>query len=57
MRKLYCDRCGKEVNYLQEIRIQDKSKPMKHGSYSTKSVEVCDDCYLCVDQAVDEGIC
>lgn len=54
MRKLYCDRCGKEVNYLQEIRIPDKSKPIKYGGYATKSVEVCGDCYAYVNKAVDE---
>ena len=52
--KHFCDRCGKEVNYLEEISIPDKSKPIKYGGYSTKLVEVCSDCHSYVKKAVDE---
>lgn len=42
MRRLYCDRCQKEVDALHVIRIIDKL--MDHGTYHVKEVEVCKCC-------------
>lgn len=54
MRKLFCDRCKKEVDKLNIIKIPDQDKPVSHGAYSTKDAEVCNFCKAFIDKAVNE---
>jgi hypothetical protein len=54
MKKLYCDRCKKEVDKLYIIKIPDPDKPINFGSYSTKDVEVCSACNTFIENAVRE---
>ena len=54
MRKLYCDRCGKEVDNLHEIKVPDPDKPIGYCSYNTKKVEVCNSCKDYIIKAVEE---
>ena len=52
MKKLFCDRCKKEVDKLNIIKIPDK--PISHGAYNVKDAEVCDSCKAFIDKAVNE---
>lgn len=54
MKKLFCDRCKKEVDKLNIIKIPDPDKPTSHGAYSIKDAEVCDSCKAFIDKAVNE---
>lgn len=47
MVKFYCDRCGKEVENLIEIKIPATKK--NYGSYDTKSCQVCAGCKRAYD--------
>lgn len=42
MTKFYCDRCGKECNKLQTIKVPTGKTGL--DSFETKPVEVCCDC-------------
>ena len=42
MIRKFCDRCGVEFNSLTAIKIPIENHG--HGSYSTKTIEVCDRC-------------
>jgi hypothetical protein len=39
MTRKFCDRCGVECNSLTDIKIPIENHG--HGSYSTKTIEVC----------------
>lgn len=54
MVKYYCDRCGKEVAVLDEVRIPD----VKHSSnsFSTKTIQVCKDCKKKADNIYEKLI-
>ena len=54
MKKLYCDRCKKEVDRLYTIKVPDPDKPTSYGGYSNKDVEVCDSCNKFIEKAVNE---
>lgn len=44
MTKHYCDKCGKECNWLDMVRIAaDKDKPCGIGIH--KLYELCEECY------------
>lgn len=42
MIKKYCDRCGKETEYLCNVRVPNSAR--KNGDYTVKEVELCVDC-------------
>lgn len=42
MTKYFCDRCGKEVGNLIQIKIP--SKKTNFNSFETKPIQVCDSC-------------
>ena len=43
MKKIYCDRCGKETDFACEKYIP--TKMMESGSLSTERYELCNDCH------------
>ena len=44
MTKYFCDRCGKEADYLSSIKVPKEKN--KYGfSYSTAVINICKDCY------------
>lgn len=50
MRKLYCDRCEKECRNVSMYTVPKEI--LKDGNYTTKAVELCDECYDFVQKVV-----
>ena len=53
MKRLYCDRCGKEVKNIFVARIPDE-RVGNNGSYKNKDVELCKSCKSFVETATRE---
>ena len=54
MVKLYCDRCGKEVEKLFVEKVPDPEKLISSDGYSTKEIGLCRSCSNFVKQSVSE---
>jgi len=50
MKKYYCDRCGKEVGSLYEIRIR---YPPETYKISFNGGEFCEKCYILIREQID----
>lgn len=51
MIKLYCDRCEKECERLEEIKVPTEKTL---GGFSTKCINVCDECKKEYDNIIDK---
>lgn len=52
MRKLYCDRCGKEVDQLFEVSVPKELA--SDTTYRSENVEVCKSCNSFITEAKRE---
>jgi hypothetical protein len=54
MKKLYCDRCGKECDSVLYEKIPDKAAFEKGEPFRSKEVELCHKCYNLVKRSTTE---
>ena len=54
MKKLYCDRCGKECSSVLYEKIPDKQAHEKGEFFRSKEVELCPKCHSLVKRSFAE---